>query len=342
VSELSAVEPGSRDPGEAPLAPARARPIRVALDASVDEFVGAVMAECARQVLANVQPARAGGDGDGVHQLRVGTRRMRAALGLFRPTLPAARATVLGEELRWAARSLSAARDWDVFLQQTVEPVCATDPDDRALRSLLEAAEAARLAAYRDSQQVLQSDRFDRLAAEIWLWASGDAWRRVPDGPAAALAAPARSYAGELLERRDRKLREFGSRVEALSPDELHRLRIRVKKLRYVSEFVAPFYGGKSARRHASRLAALQEALGRINDSRVAEQLTATLLEARAGAPAADVGPAAALLVGWVRRAEQDERGRLVKRWRRYRELRPYWRPRRRGTARRGPSSRAG
>lgn len=335
MSELSPVDPGPGDAESA--APARARPICVPGDASVEAFLGAVMAECARQVLANVQPARAGRDGDGVHQLRVGARRMRAALRLFRPLLPAPRAAALGEELRWAARELSASRDWDVFLEQTLEPLCATDPDDDGLRCLLEAAEAARRAAYRESRQMLRSDRFDRLTAEVWLWASGDAWRREPAATdAAALAAPARSYAGALLERRDRKLREFRRRLDALSADELHRLRIRVKKLRYVSEFVAPFYGGKSARRHAARLAAVQDVLGRINDARVAEQLVATLLAAPGAAARADVGGAAALLLGWVRRAEQDERRRLGKRWRRYRDVRPYWRPRRRGAARQG------
>lgn len=338
MSELPAVEHGAEEAEGARPQPVRARPIRVADDASVDEFLGAVMAECARQVLANVQPARRDQSRDGVHQLRVGARRTRAALASFRPLLPAERAAALGEELRWAARSLSTCRDWDVLLQQTLEPLAATDPANRGLQCLLEAAQAAQRAAYRESRQALESDRFDRLAAELWAWASGEVWRSASSGSAsAALAAPARGYASELLERRDRKLREFSRRVDALSADELHRLRIRVKKLRYVSEFVAPFYAGRSARRHAARLAAVQDVLGRINDARVAERLVATLLEAQAEAPRADVGVAAAMLLGWVRRAEQEDRSKLAKRWRRYREVRPYWRPQRRGAARGGP-----
>jgi CHAD domain-containing protein len=306
--------------------PSHARAVRVAADASMDELLVAVMSECTRHILANCDAARRGRSGGGVHQLRVGARRMRAALGLFGSQLPPEPTAALREELRWAAGCLSSARDWDVFLHQTLEPLLATDPADPSLRRLLAAAQAARGEAYRESRKALESTRFDELAGELGAWAAGAVWR---DAPAAAgLAGPAQQQVCALLERRDRKVRELPGPIEALTGDELHRLRIRVKKLRYAGEFLAPLFRPKRARRHAKRLAAVQDALGRINDARVAEGLVAALLENLGGEAGPEVERAAGTLIGWLRRSEHDDRHDLAKRWHRYREARPYWRPR--------------
>lgn len=320
---------GSRSPSEAAAEPSRSREIRAAADASLDELLVAVMSECARHILANCDTVRREHGSGGVHQLRVGARRMRAALGIFREMLPPERATALREELRWAGSSLSNARDWDVFLEQTLEPLRATAPADRGLRRLAEAAEAARRAAYRESKEALESRRFDQLSHELVAWASGEVWRSDPVCPSAnRLTGSALEQASALLERRDQKVRGFGQRIDALPEDELHRLRIRVKKLRYISEFLAPLHQTKSARRHGARLADVQDALGRINDARVAERLVATLLEALGSGRDREVDDAAAMVLGWVRRSLQEDRRKLAKCWRRYSDVRPHWVPR--------------
>ena len=73
-----------------------------------------------------------------------------------------------------------------------------------------------------------------------------------------------------LLDKRWRKLREGGEGIGDHSFEALHELRLEAKRLRYAAELFAPLWGGKAARRFLKRLAALQEALGTVNDAAVA------------------------------------------------------------------------
>src|SRR6266699_3130798 len=64
--------------------------------------------------------AREGEDPLHVHQMRVATRRMRAALRLFADVQPA-EAGGLNDELNWIAGQLGAARDLDVQVRRLRE-----------------------------------------------------------------------------------------------------------------------------------------------------------------------------------------------------------------------------
>ena len=70
-------------------------------------------------LMAN-QPAAVAGDIEGVHQMRVAIRRLRAALVLFRPRLEPHAEARLTEALRSLGRIFGEARDWDVFCQGNV------------------------------------------------------------------------------------------------------------------------------------------------------------------------------------------------------------------------------
>ncbi|MDE2639541.1 MAG: CHAD domain-containing protein, partial [Chloroflexota bacterium] len=76
--------------------------------------------------------------------------------------------------------------------------------------------------------------------------------------------------AARVLRRRMAQVRRRGDRLDAGSPDaELHALRIRVKRLRYALEFLAPLYP-KAAARLLPRLVELQDGLGRHQDAVIA------------------------------------------------------------------------
>jgi CHAD domain-containing protein len=74
----------------------------------------------------------------------------------------------------------------------------------------------------------------------------------------------------EVVRRARRKVKRRGDAIGAESPPEdLHRLRIAGKRLRYAVEFLEPLYG-RPARRLAKRLSSLQDVLGLHQDAQVA------------------------------------------------------------------------
>jgi len=305
----------------------KARPVEVAEAALLEELLAAVAEGCLAQVVENEPAASLGLDPEGVHQMRVGARRLRSALGFFAPVLPERARAALGEELRWLAGELGPARDLDVFALELLDPLLAERPGDAALARLREAAEDARGAAHARVRDALAGPRWPRLALETGGWIARRAWREQALGEASAqLFLPARLYAAPLLERRHRRARRLGRRLAGASSEERHRLRIRLKKLRYAAEFTACLYPGRRAERYARRLARLQDALGHLNDVATAERQLAALLERLGPAAPAGLPHAAGFAEGWVAHSAHAELARLPARWERFEDAARFWR----------------
>ena len=123
-------------------------------------------------------------------------------------------------------------------------------------------------------------------------------------------------------------MRQLGSKHAYLPGTELHRLRMVVKKQRYLCEFVRELYPKRPAARYISTLAGVQDLLGEINDSRVALRLTAELERYMTGV--ASVGPgvatrSAGIFLGWqaATRAERQDDVRHL--WRDFRACKTFW-----------------
>ena len=230
-----------------------------------------------RQLAAN-EPAVREGRPEAVHQMRVGLRRVRAAMSLFRDIINDSERDRVRHGLKWLAGTLGPARDLDVFLADVLVPLRKEHPDHAGLGDICHDIEVRRLRAYADAVAACRSDRYQTVLLDSMEWIESGPWRTDDDPllrtrreqPVAALAA-------DELSRRRRKIIQAGKKLRGRSAEERHELRIRGKKLRYAVEFFADVFPGKrNARRREAVLAALkdlQEALGGLNDIATREQL---------------------------------------------------------------------
>jgi CHAD domain-containing protein len=221
-------------------------------DATVAEgFRAIVAAELAG--LAAQMPAARAGEMEGVHQMRVALRRLRACLVLFAPHLRRAEAAEFNDALRALGRVLGAARDWDVFCVETLPAALGGEAEELFGRASME-----RAAAHRRLVEVLEGPEPAALSARLAAWsgaegtlARGAAGRRLVDA------------AGDLLDRLARKVRRRSRHVGRLDGEELHDLRKALKKLRYGVDFVGGLFEAKAVRRYEKGCKHLQEVLGR-------------------------------------------------------------------------------
>jgi CHAD domain-containing protein len=301
--------------------PVRAPRIELPPGATVDAFLAAVTDACLQHLVANEPAAVHGSDPEGVHQMRVAARRMRAALGLFAGVVPERQRGALREELRWLAGELGPARDLDVLGTELLAPIVAARPGDAGLARLRGAADSLRAEAQARALAALQDPRHRSLVRELGAWIASRGWR---EQSSVDLLAPARPWAAALLERRQRGARALGRRLAACSPEERHRLRIRLKKLRYVAEYAGALHAGRRTERYVRRLARLQDALGHLNDVALAEQRLVELAE-RLGPNDTEARRAAGFAAGWLAHSAQRELERLPRRWRRFEEAGRFW-----------------
>ncbi|MGH8722251.1 MAG: CHAD domain-containing protein, partial [Burkholderiales bacterium] len=99
---------------------------------------------CIRQIRANEACARLGEDPEGVHQFRVGLRRLRALVGAYGPAMAPDFSDYLAKELDWLQTQFGAARDWDVFIAESLQRLRMRLPADPAVSAMLRAAASLR------------------------------------------------------------------------------------------------------------------------------------------------------------------------------------------------------
>jgi inorganic triphosphatase YgiF len=307
--------------------PKRAGRIEVDPAARLDDLLAETFLSCTDQITANRAPALAGDDPEGVHQLRVGARRLRSALSLFREFLPESLFAELREELRWLGGVTGPARDLDVFVLEFLPPLMHLRPDDGALKRLRDEAVATRADAYERVRSALVSPRFGRLLLRLGACRVARRWREQPlTEQSARLFAPAAEIASELLEKRHKRVRRLGTDLRGHSRAELHSFRIEIKKLRYAVEFNRSLFDDAEGVAYAKRAARLQDTLGSLNDVACFEHLLEKLT-ARLGAECrSEHHRAAGFVLGYGEYEAQARLERLDRRWKRFRKAPTFWR----------------
>jgi CHAD domain-containing protein len=262
---LSKYQAGLLAKGLRPVAFPDLGPVDVDPSMSVGQVAFAVLRRHVGAMLANEPGTRIGDDVEDLHDMRVATRRLRAALSIFADALPV-RFARFRDELGWVADALGAVRDLDVQLEQHDAWVASsTEEDAAALHPLRGMLLDQRLDARERMIAHLDSARYGRLVD-----AFTTALRRGPLRTAQASRAPALAVAPELITDRRRKVRKAGREaLRSPSPSSLHRLRIRAKRLRYALEFLSPLYPAE-ATPLVKRLVELQDLLGLHQDADVA------------------------------------------------------------------------
>jgi CHAD domain-containing protein len=297
----------------------------------------AIAASNLAQITGNARVLRAARRPEAVHQLRVGVRRLRTAIGLFGPMLADNRREALKGELKWLTGELDRARNLDVFIAETFRPAAKVHPNIPGLAALGASLLSAQTEAYDQVEAALRSPRFHDLTLDVTAWVEAGTWATSDDPVFAALRGrPAPGVAAEILARRHRKVIGRGRKLETLDPTARHHLRIQAKKLRYAGDFFAPLYEGEAARRLArlsKALAGFQDGLGALNDIAVGAGLAARLVGAEAGdgpSPRRKADPAQAFAAGQVYALRQAESpATMDDAVRAYRDLaaaKPYWR----------------
>jgi inorganic triphosphatase YgiF len=304
-------------------ASARARPIELEKGATARAAFAAIARNGLMQVRANEAALQDGSDPEGVHQMRVAVRRLRALVSCYRNHLAADVRGPLSAGLRWLQQQLGPARDWDVFLDGTLLPMRRHVGADAALAAACEEAEGLRGQAYRAARKALAEPRYTEFLLTFGLWLENGTWA---EAGADALDRPARLFASEILSRRHRALRKHGGkRAESMSEADLHRLRILDKKLRYAIEFYRSLYPPKPIRRYLDSLIEIQDCLGAINDSVVSRALVRQIEERLAPKSASDAARTAGAVLGWEAARIRDDLQGFRAIWRRYRALDGFW-----------------
>jgi CHAD domain-containing protein len=226
---------------------------------SVFDAAKQVFAEQTAALRRHAKGARKGKDPEAVHQMRVATRRLRAALRALTGRVAAPKA--LRGRLQWLGRRLGAVRDLDVILallRSERLPAAAAGERSRLAR-LIRRLDGRREKAQHRLTKALRRDRYEKLQGDLDAFAERPRVIGTDEPVAARVLASVSTRLGDAI------ADHAGMTQAAPTAVELHALRIEFKRLRYALEFhaVACGFTYDTERRLAREM---QDVLGEIHD----------------------------------------------------------------------------
>jgi triphosphatase len=282
-----------------------------------------------RSVLYHIaanEPAVLAGLPDGVHQMRVGVRRLRAAIWVFSDLLRSKQTETIKQDLKWLAGKLGPVRDLDVFLATRIKSLEAADPPIAGLSDLVAELEYKRAVAAEAAKAAIASARYRLLILNTLEWIEDGAWLKLRPALRNQRIKP---FAADLFARRIAKARKRARDIRELSISDRHKLRIAMKKLRYSIYFFEGLFDGHASKKALSQykkcLGSLQDNLGALNDIAVHQQMVTRFrndIENRKSEP---VAFAAGAVVGTERSETEKLLAAAEKAAHRLRRAREFW-----------------
>ncbi len=261
--------------GETALIPRKNGGLKIGSKDTVEESLTSILHSCLDQIVHNRQVVLVNDDPEGLHQLRVGLRRLRSALKVFGPVLGRKATARLEQEARWAAVAAGELRDIDVLIADIVEPPKSTAPADVPFDALIEKLVAQRDVVKRNVIEHLSSARMNDLIIDLAAYVEGRHWQGYKKGRARKKrAAATKAFAPVALDKRWKTVARQMKRFDRLTIEQRHDLRKDLKKLRYTLEYFVDLYSQKKCQAFLKSMKKLQNAFGYLNDVVLADHLT--------------------------------------------------------------------
>ena len=216
-------------------------------------------------------------DPEFVHQARVATRRMRAALILFHNSLPEPTAIFFEERLKWLGGLFGGVRDLDVFIINLTNYRDKLEnfpkAEKKALKGVVSKRRRIPLKALKEALKSRRYQNFERRLIQFLE-------EPCIDRPELPLGMKKISeVAPPNVITKFKSTVEQGHKVSTKSElPEFHCLRIQVKRLRYALEFMAPAYGS-SLNDVILQTIRLQDNLGELQDTVFNQKLIKRILK---------------------------------------------------------------
>jgi CHAD domain-containing protein len=231
------------------------------------------------EMLAHENGTRLGEDIEELHDMRVATRRMRAAFEVFGEAFEPKVLKVHLKGLKATGRALGRVRDLDVFMEKAQHYLEGLPESERSgLDPLLHGWLAEREQARTEMNTYLESEAYQefKLKFNRFLQTPGEGALAVPqDQPTPYLV---REIAPILIYNRLAAVRAYDSVLAHASIEQMHALRIEYKKLRYTVEYFREVLGAQ-AKEVINDIKKLQDHLGDLNDADVATEILRSFLD---------------------------------------------------------------
>jgi CHAD domain-containing protein len=312
---VSKAEKGFRGLLEEKPTPVKTAPIKSKALATFDDAVTAIISNTLVQFTANWAGLRETDEPEAIHQMRIGLRRMRCALSIFKRASPNAGFEALRVDAGRLAKAFGSVRNADAIRISVLQgPLASADCPGNAdvLRGTME---KRRIAAYAVARSEIESLAATLFVLNVQSLLARDDWRE--DGKP---KMPARKFfKAELSRLKARVLKR--AKTADVSDQARHKLRIALKNLRYGVDFFDLLGNGRERRAYKKQMSALQDLLGMRNDIVVAK----TYLKELRAESGPEVEQILEFIRGWYAHDATTADREISKAIKKFKRMEPFW-----------------
>jgi triphosphatase len=295
----------------------------VTSEMEMTEAITAILMSCQAHILANQAVAEEGRDIEGVHQMRIGLRRLRSALFYLRAEVPSNLFRPLDNEADWILSILNPARSWDVFVTATLGRLSDHMDARISFDELRQEAENLRQRSYQALRETLASPRYSHFHLSLGRTIEGQSWAQGASKKTARRLSKAVSEAApRIFKRLLKKAKKRGAKLQLLDAEKRHKLRISLKRLRYAIDTLDSAGKRKATRRYLNELSHLQEVFGADSDVQTTRLLLGEIGQATESLP---VQTAIGAVIGWQGRERNMRAKKIERAWFAFKKLDPPW-----------------
>lgn len=319
-----------RDGGAVPVTPSKviekAGKSSVLPGMTLPQVYAVTLTRGVNQIVGNLEAVTEHRFPDGIHQMRVTIRRLRAAVSAFHKVIPLAGTRSLFTRMKALFSIMGTARDLDVFCTETLPGMVATCADAGPgaapdMVALAAAAEELRRDAWSRVLAAVRAPEFTQMLLEAGELAIAAGHATLDDRGSRQGRSPAR-FARTRLEAQWQEAVISHHDLAGLSNDERHELRKQLKKLRYEAEFFAPLWPAQDIKPFMRRMKRVQDEFGLINDVATATRLALRAADAIGGERARE---AAGFVGGWHAAHGEAAFRQVVEMWPDFETLKGFW-----------------
>ncbi len=214
---------------------------------------------------------------ESLHQMRVSLRRMRSVFFTFRSVIPKNITKDIDNKIATLASYCNRARDIDVYIETYLKKETLSSTELLLYKIVVHYREKE----YKKIQKYLKSHKYKKFIKELEKWIQTKKWRKkLKKKELSALEEDIVPFAEIFLKNYTNEILLYGSAIGTVLEDEqAHKLRIKLKKLRYVTDLFSSYLQKKDTLRET--LKELQDILGKLHDIYVVKELHKVFLQSQ-------------------------------------------------------------
>ena len=238
---------------------------------SLDFLLSTELTNFLQKVMVNYSFLLQQYDVERLHQMRVNLRRINSLLGFFKNELPKQEWGDINEIIKSLIKPTAKIRDHDVVNSDFIAPAFRENDTSFEFRRLLDHSNGHLLYLHNQLSEEFSSFRYRKLIKKLEAWINNHQWQhnlpveRIVEGDA---------FHALIQKRLNQRMKQVNKKLKNVTKNNrkaLHQLRMDVKELRYVLDILR--YSLKQRKAQLNYLQELQELLGCINDTYVAEHI---------------------------------------------------------------------